>query len=154
MVKFNLSLLPFFSSFPLEVETAEEYLEEVRSEEEVEGVEAWRGVEEEVEGFVEEDVEVEALVVVEVESDVWTVVEFRVEVEGAGTSGRGSVWQAVVHISRRACTVDAKETLGEGVACASITRFLASPYEIPSVALTVQISFSTFHEGQSLEEEE
>lgn len=146
-MKFNFSDLSVFSFFLLGVETAEEYLEAEVLEVVVEEAEAWVVV------VVEVEVEVEA------EGtgsflDVVLLERAGVGFEEAGMSGRGSVCVAIVHIVGRVCTVDAKETLGVGVACASLTRFLASPYEIPSVALTAQTSFSSFQEGQSLEKEE
>ena len=72
----------------------------------------------------------------------------------ADAAGRGSVWTAIVHILGRLCTLDAKETLVDGTVCAAFTRLLASMYEMPSVALTVQTSFSNFQAGQSREKVE
>ena len=52
---------------------------------------------------VEVDVELD----VEVEGEVEVLMEAVLEIKEAGASGRGSVWQAVVHISGRVFTVEA-----------------------------------------------
>ena len=66
---------------------------------------------------------VAVVVVVAVEEEEAVAEE---EGEAADAAGRGSVWMAIVHILGRLCTVDAKETVADGAACAAFTRLLAS----------------------------
>ena len=104
-MKLSLLLLSLFPFLPVGVERAAEYLAV--------------GAEDASVVVVEVAVVVGVVAVVEEEA----VVE---EVEVADTADRGSVWMAIVHILGRLCTLDAKETVADGAACAAFTRLLAS----------------------------
>ena len=108
------------------VETAEEYLVVVEEEEEEAGV----------------------IVLLVVEDGGADEVGVAGEATGAGAAGRDSVRIDTDFITGRICTVFVYETPGEGAACASFTCFLASKYEMPSIDLTVQTSFSNFQARQ------